>query len=96
MLEQGTRNPEFGADKFGFRDLTGVNWNFVEPELYECALNHCEAQLTSGGALCAETGDVQKLSPITPFHAATGRETRPPIRGASAARRPRRCTGRRS
>src|SRR5260370_12945715 len=38
MLEQGTRNPEFGADQFGFRDLQGLNWNFLEPELYECAL----------------------------------------------------------
>ena len=56
MLEQGTRNPEFGADKFGFRDLKGLNWNFLEPELYECALKNGEAQVTSGGALCAETG----------------------------------------
>ena len=56
MLEQGIRNPEFGADKFGFRDLKGVNWNFLEPELYECALKDGEAQVTSGGALCAETG----------------------------------------
>jgi len=56
MLEQGTRNPEFGADKFGFRDVKGLNWNFLEPELYECALKDGEAQVTSGGALCAETG----------------------------------------
>src|SRR5260370_32899878 len=56
MLEQGTRNPEFGADKFGFKDLKGLNWNFLEPELYECALKDGEAQVTSGGALCAETG----------------------------------------
>jgi phosphoenolpyruvate carboxykinase (ATP) len=56
MLEQGIRNPEFGADKFGFRDLKGVNWNFLEPELYECALKNSEAQVTCGGALCAETG----------------------------------------
>jgi phosphoenolpyruvate carboxykinase (ATP) len=56
MLEQGTRNPEFGADKFGFRDIKGLNWNFLEPELYECALKDGEAQVTSGGALCAETG----------------------------------------
>ena len=56
MLEEGIRNPDFGADKFGFRDLKVLNWNFLEPELYECALNSGEAKLTSGGALCAETG----------------------------------------
>ncbi len=56
MFEQGTRNPEFGADKFGFRYLKGLNWNLFEPELYECALKNGEAQVTSGGALCAETG----------------------------------------
>jgi len=46
MLEQGTRNPEFGADKFGFRDLKGLNWNFLEPELYECSLKDGEASLS--------------------------------------------------
>jgi phosphoenolpyruvate carboxykinase (ATP) len=56
MLEEGIRNPDFGADKFGFRDLKVLKWNFLEPELYECALNSGEAKLTSGGALCAETG----------------------------------------
>ena len=56
MLEQGIRNPEYGADKFGFTDLEAVNWNLLEPELYERALTGGEAQLTSGGALCAETG----------------------------------------
>jgi phosphoenolpyruvate carboxykinase (ATP) len=56
MLEQGIRNPEYGVDKFGFTDLEAVNWNLLEPELYERALTGGEAQLTSGGALCAETG----------------------------------------
>jgi phosphoenolpyruvate carboxykinase (ATP) len=56
MLEQGVRNPEFGAEKFGFRDLQALNWNLLEPELYECAIKSGEAKLTSGGALCAETG----------------------------------------
>ena len=56
MLEKGIRNPEYGADKFGFTDLQAVNWNLLEPELYECAITSGEAQLTSGGALCAETG----------------------------------------
>jgi len=64
MLEQGARNLEFGADKFGFRDLKGLNWNFLEPELYECALKDGEAQVTSGGALCAETGVHTPKAPI--------------------------------
>ena len=29
---------EYGADKFGFMDLGAVNWNLLEPELYERAL----------------------------------------------------------
>jgi phosphoenolpyruvate carboxykinase (ATP) len=56
MLEQGIRNPEYGADKFGFMDFQAINWNLLEPELYERALIGGEAQLASGGALCAETG----------------------------------------
>src|SRR5258708_27026379 len=53
MLEQGIRNPDFGADKFGFRDLHALNWNLLEPELYECAINGGAAQLPSPGALYA-------------------------------------------
>ncbi len=56
MLEQGFRNPECGADKFGFEKLHAIHWNLLEPELYEYALKGGEAQVTSGGALCAETG----------------------------------------
>src|ERR1700752_1314858 len=56
MLEQGFRNPAFGADKFGFKNLTAIYWNLLEPALYEFALTGGEAALTSGGALCAETG----------------------------------------
>jgi hypothetical protein len=40
-----------------------LNWNFLEPELYECALKDGEAQVTSGGALCAETGAHTGRSP---------------------------------
>jgi phosphoenolpyruvate carboxykinase (ATP) len=56
MLEQGFRNPECGADKFGFKKLHAIHWNLLEPELYEFALTGGEAELTSGGALCAKTG----------------------------------------
>src|SRR5258708_23576238 len=49
MLEQGIRNTEFGADKFGFRDLHALNWNLLEPELYECAINGGEGKVTARG-----------------------------------------------
>jgi phosphoenolpyruvate carboxykinase (ATP) len=77
MLEQGTRNPEFGADRFGFRDLKGLNWNFLEPELYECALKDGEAQVTSGGALCAETGAHTAAAQKTSILSVTTRRSRP-------------------
>ena len=38
MLEQGVRNPEYGADKFGFTDLEAVNLNLLELELYDAHL----------------------------------------------------------
>ncbi len=56
MLEQGIRNPAYGAEKFGLKGARAVHWNLIEPELYELAISRGEAELTSGGALCAETG----------------------------------------
>src|SRR2546423_10477723 len=35
VLETGTRNGAFGADKFGFNDLKALHWNLTEPRLYE-------------------------------------------------------------
>ena len=35
MQETGLRNGAYGADKFGFKDLAGVNWNLTEAPLYE-------------------------------------------------------------
>ncbi|SDS46024.1 phosphoenolpyruvate carboxykinase [Bradyrhizobium canariense] len=63
MFEHGFRNPECGADKFGFKKLDAIYWNLLEPELYEFALTRGEAELTSGGALCAETGAHTGRSP---------------------------------
>jgi phosphoenolpyruvate carboxykinase (ATP) len=56
VQDSGVRNGAFGADKFGFRDLAAVHWNLMEPALYEHALRKGEAELTAGGALCADTG----------------------------------------
>jgi phosphoenolpyruvate carboxykinase (ATP) len=56
VQESGVRNSAFGADKFGFQDLAGVNWNLTAPTLYEHAIAAGEAVLVDGGALCAETG----------------------------------------
>jgi phosphoenolpyruvate carboxykinase (ATP) len=63
MLEQGIRNPAFGAGKFGLGGARALHWNLIEPELYEFAISRGEAKLTSGGALCAETGTHTGRSP---------------------------------
>ena len=56
MNETGLRNADFGADKFGFRDLKGVSWNLGAPQLYEDALARGEALVAAGGPLVADTG----------------------------------------
>ena len=67
MKETGVRNGAFGADKFGFENLGGVNWNFLAAPLYEHALRAGEAELTADGALCAETGVFTGRSPKDKF-----------------------------
>ena len=56
MQETGLRNSGYGADKFGFEDLSAVHWNLTAPVLYEHAIAAREAAIVEGGALCAETG----------------------------------------
>jgi len=56
VQETGVHNGAFGADKFGFKKLRGVNWNFGAPQLYEHSLRAGEAVLSADGALCADTG----------------------------------------
>ena len=63
MQELGLRNGAYGADKFGFKDLTEVRWNLTEPSLYEYAIAGREATIVAGGALCAETGHHTGRSP---------------------------------
>jgi phosphoenolpyruvate carboxykinase (ATP) len=63
MWETGPRNRNYGADRFGFRDLATVNWNPIEPTLYEHALARSEASIAAGGALRAETGKHTGRSP---------------------------------
>jgi phosphoenolpyruvate carboxykinase (ATP) len=67
VQETGLRNGAHGADKFGLKDLTAVHWNLAEPALYEHAIRAGEAQLTFGGALCAETGVHTGRSPKDKF-----------------------------
>ncbi len=67
MQETGARNSAFGADKFGFKKLGGVNWNFGTAPLYERALQNKEAELAADGALVAETGVFTGRSPKDKF-----------------------------
>ncbi|HEY6027642.1 MAG TPA: phosphoenolpyruvate carboxykinase (ATP), partial [Pseudolabrys sp.] len=63
MQETGVRNAAFGADKFGFKGLAGVNWNLPEAPLYEHAIRNGEASIVAGGALSAFTGHHTGRSP---------------------------------
>jgi phosphoenolpyruvate carboxykinase (ATP) len=63
VQDMGSRNPSFGADKFGFTTLAGVHWNLTEPALYEHAVAGGEASIVQGGPLCAETGAHTGRSP---------------------------------
>src|SRR6185369_17382777 len=55
------------ADKFGFKKLRGVNWNFGAPQLYQYSLSAGEAVLSADGALCADTGVFTGRSPKDKF-----------------------------
>src|SRR5205823_13815257 len=63
VQETGLRNRAYGADRFGFKDLTAVHWNHTAPFLYERAVAGHEATVVDGGALCAETGAHTGRSP---------------------------------
>ena len=63
VQESGVRNGAYGADKFGFKDLAGVNWNLNEAPLYEHAIAAGEGSIVAGGAFCAETGHHTGRSP---------------------------------
>src|SRR3954462_9326826 len=63
VQETGSRNSDYGADKFGFKDLTAVHWNHTAPVLYEHSIRNNEATVVAGGALCAETGHHTGRSP---------------------------------
>src|SRR6187455_2392477 len=67
VQETGLRNGTFGADKFGLKNLKGVNWNFGAPQLYEHSLAAGEAVLSADGALCADTGEFTGRSPKDKF-----------------------------
>src|SRR3954468_9191867 len=67
VQETGVRNAAFGADKFGLTNLKAVNWNLGAPQLYEYSLRNGEAELSSDGALCADTGEFTGRSPKDKF-----------------------------
>ena len=67
MIENGARNVDFGAERFGFRDLAAVNWNLGAPQLYEEALQRQEARIAAHGALVADTGAHTGRSPKDKF-----------------------------
>src|ERR1700761_4742500 len=67
MIENGARNVDFGAERFGFRDLAEINWNLGAPQLYEDALQRNEAQIAAHGPLVADTGAHTGRSPKDKF-----------------------------
>jgi len=67
VQETGVHNGAFGADKFGFRKLKALHWNFGAPQLYEHSLRAGEATLSADGALCADTGVFTGRSPKDKF-----------------------------
>ena len=44
VQETGVRNPAFGVETFGLKDLKQVHWNLTEAPLYEHAIANGEAQ----------------------------------------------------
>jgi phosphoenolpyruvate carboxykinase (ATP) len=56
VQESGVRNGAYGADKFGFKNLSGLHWNLPDSILVEHAIKNGEGALVQGGAFCAETG----------------------------------------
>ncbi|MGH2342267.1 phosphoenolpyruvate carboxykinase [Segnochrobactraceae bacterium EtOH-i3] len=56
MKESGTRNSAVGVEAIGFEGLAAVNWNFLEPKLYEEAVRRSEGSIIKGGAFAVDTG----------------------------------------
>jgi len=67
MIENGAHNLDFGADRFGFRDLAAISWNLGAPQLYERALERHEAHIAAHGPLVADTGAHTGRSPKDKF-----------------------------
>ena len=67
MKQVGDFNPAYGADKFGFKDVASVEYNFEAPHLYEVSMLRREGVIARGGALVAETGVHTGRSPRDKF-----------------------------
>ena len=63
MIENGAHNVDFGADRFGFRDLAAINWNFGAPQLYEHALQRNEARIAAHGPARRGYGRAYRTQP---------------------------------
>jgi phosphoenolpyruvate carboxykinase (ATP) len=67
MIESGAHNLNFGAARFGLRDLAAVYWNLGAAQLYEHALQRREALVAAHGPLVADTGVHTGRSPKDKF-----------------------------
>ena len=67
MQELGLYNPSNGIAAIGFQDVSRVNYNLSETELYEEAIRNREGDLTADGALRAVTGQHTGRSPKDKF-----------------------------
>jgi phosphoenolpyruvate carboxykinase (ATP) len=56
VTETGKRNPNHGAEAFGFVELSGISWNDPVSALVERAVRRGEGNLTADGALAVKTG----------------------------------------
>ncbi|MCB1436465.1 MAG: phosphoenolpyruvate carboxykinase [Rhodobiaceae bacterium] len=56
MKQNGVHNEACGAETFGLKGLSGINWNLSEAALYEMAVVRGEGQVVANGPFCAVTG----------------------------------------
>ena len=56
MKQNGPRNENHGADKFGLSNVNSISWNDNERALYDIAIERGEGKATAKGALSVTTG----------------------------------------
>jgi len=75
MTDTGEHNKEYGAERFGFRDLAGVHWNLGAPQLYEFALQNKEAKVAAHGPIVAARRTSSSSATRTPIPSSGGTTT---------------------